>query len=242
MRAIIPAVHVSSTVPTRGGRAFAWAGAAAFGASLAYFLFTYAVTFGETAPAGPAGAAVAWDVGLFTAFALHHTVFARERFRAAVARSAGPDLERPVYVWIASVLLLLVLAFWQPVPGDVYDIQGWRAVGHGLLQLGGVWLIARSVARIDALELAGIKPESERGPLQIRGPYRWVRHPLYLGWVIAAFGTPHMTGNRLAFAAITSAYLVLAIPWEERSLLRAFGDAYSDYRRRVRWRLLPFIY
>ena len=74
------------------------------------------------------------------------------------------------------------------------------------------------------------------------GPYRWVRHPLYLGWVLMVFGAAHMTGDRLAFAAITTAYLVVAIPWEERSLRQSFGDEYARYMRDVRWRMIPFIY
>ena len=74
------------------------------------------------------------------------------------------------------------------------------------------------------------------------GPYRWVRHPLYLGWLLMVFGAAHMTGDRLAFAAITTAYLVVAIPWEERSLRQSFGEAYARYMRDVRWRMIPFIY
>jgi protein-S-isoprenylcysteine O-methyltransferase Ste14 len=138
--------------------------------------------------------------------------------------------------------LLGVLALWQPIAGEVYRVTGWRALLHAAAQLGGLWLIARAVARIDPLELAGIKPESESGPLQIAGPYGWVRHPVYLGWLLAAFGAAHMTGNRLAFAAISAAYLLIAVPWEERSLRRAFGESYERYQRAVRWRIIPFVY
>ena len=98
---------------------------------------------------------------------------------------------------------------------------------HAAVQLYGVGLIAQSVRGIDPLELAGIRRESARGPLQIRGPYALVRHPLYFGWVLAVFGAAHMTGDRLAFAAITTLYLVIAIPWEERSLVRCFGEDFA---------------
>jgi protein-S-isoprenylcysteine O-methyltransferase Ste14 len=108
--------------------------------------------------------------------------------------------------------------------------------------LGGLWLIARSVSRIDALELAGIRSAARSETLQIAGPYRWVRHPLYLGWILLVFGTAHMTGDRLAFAVISTAYLLIAIPWEERSLRQAFGPAYADYQRAVHWRVVPFVY
>jgi len=76
----------------------------------------------------------------------------------------------------------------------------------------------------------------------VNGPYRWVRHPLYLGWVLMVFGTSHMTRDRLTFAVVTTLYLVLAIPFEERSLRRSFGDDYVRYMRDVRWRMIPFIY
>src|SRR6185436_6021955 len=121
-------------------------------------------------------------------------------------------------------------------------VAGWRAIGHAVLQLCGLWVIARSVSGVDALELAGIRPASGRDALQITGPYRWVRHPLYLGWILVVFGAAHMTGNRFAFAAISTGYLLIAIPWEERSLGDAFGPAYADYQRTVRWRVVPFVY
>jgi protein-S-isoprenylcysteine O-methyltransferase Ste14 len=100
------------------------------------------------------------------------------------------------------------------------------------------------VRAIDPLELAGIRRPGTAGPsaLQITGPYRLVRHPLYLGWMLIVFGAAHMTGDRLAFASITSLYLVIAIPWEERSLERAFGDAYRRYQVDVRWRAIPYVF
>ena len=79
---------------------------------------------------------------------------------------------------------------------------------------------AWSVAEIDPLELAGIRTPDAEDELQFQGPYRLVRHPLYLGWIVAAFGTPHLTGDRLAFAILTSLYLVIAIPWEEQKTKR----------------------
>ncbi len=96
--------------------------------------------------------------------------------------------------------------------------------------------------RISALELAGISPAAPNDALQVEGPYRWVRHPIYFGWLLVLFAAPHMTADRLAFAAISSAYLLVAIPWEERSLLRAFGEPYARYQRAVRWRVVPYVY
>ena len=102
-------------------------------------------------------------------------------------------------------------------------------------------MIARSVGAIDPLELAGIRAATPAGP-QTRGPYGVVRHPLYLGWMLIAFGPAQLTGDRLAFAAMTSLYLVMAIPWEERALERAFGAQYATYKQRVRWRLVPYVF
>ena len=81
-----------------------------------------------------------------------------------------------------------------------------------------------------------------REALQVAGPYAWVRHPVYLGWLLAAFGPAHLTGDRLAFAAISSVYLVVAVPWEERTLVRTFGVHYEEYKRQVRWRIIPYVY
>jgi protein-S-isoprenylcysteine O-methyltransferase Ste14 len=233
---------------TRFESLFVWTGGALFVFSLAACVFWYSVLWSgpEMRSVEPiarsSGRAIAIDAGLFAIFALHHSLFARESIKRRMARLVRDRLRRSVYVWTASLLLLCVLALWQPIAGDVYHVTGWRAILHAVVQLSGLWLIARSVARIDPLELAGIKPESESGPLQIAGPYRWVRHPLYLGWVIAVFGAAHMTGNRLAFAAISTAYLLAAIPWEERSLRRTFGDSYARYQGAVRWRIVPFVY
>ena len=103
-------------------------------------------------------------------------------------------------------------------------------------------MIALSVRAIDALELAGIRRDARDGELQAGGPYGLVRHPIYLGWMLIVFGSAHMTGDRLAFAAVTSLYLAIAIPWEERALETAFGDRYQRYKQQVRWRVVPYIY
>lgn len=227
---------------TRLERVFVWTGGGLFVLSLAACAYSYGVIWGSTVTGAGAVRAVMFDALLFAIFAMHHSLFARDAIKHRVVRVVPPRVLRSFYVWTASVLLLVVLAWWRPVPGDLYTVAGWRAIGHAVLQLCGLWVIARSVSRIDALELAGIRPASGRDALQITGPYRWVRHPLYLGWILVVFGAAHMTGNRFAFAAISTGYLLIAIPWEERSLRDAFGPAYADYQRAVRWRVVPFVY
>jgi len=157
-------------------------------------------------------------------------------------RRIAPSLERSIYVWISSLLFIAVCACWAPVGGELYRISGPWALANAAVQLYGIWLIGQSVRGIDPLELAGIRRERARGPLQIGGPYALVRHPLYFGWVLAVFGAAHMTGDRFAFAMLTTLYLVIAVPWEERSLVTSFGEDYRRYARRVRWRIVPFIY
>jgi protein-S-isoprenylcysteine O-methyltransferase Ste14 len=230
-------------------RAFVWLGGALFVGSLAYCAWWYLVLLSAPMPFDPAqgGDGVAWrslgiDFLLVAVFACHHSVLAREPIKARVARVIPAPLVRSFYVWTASLLLIMVCALWAPVGGELYRATGWRAAGHAAIQLYGLWLIAQSVRGIDALELAGIRAESRRGPLQVRGPYALVRHPLYFGWILTVFAAAHMTGDRLAFAAITTLYLVIAIPWEERSLVRSFGDDYRRYTRDVPWRMIPFIY
>jgi methanethiol S-methyltransferase len=179
---------------------------------------------------------------LFSAFALHHSALARPSMQARLARVVPDDLIRAVYVWTASVLLLAVCVLWRPVGGLVYQAPQPAALALYVVIGVGALLIVRAVRAIDPLELAGIRPPSRRDRLQVTGPYHFVRHPLYLGWMLIVFGAAKLTGDRLAFAAISSAYLVIAIPWEERSLEGAFGESYRQYKARVRWRVVPFIY
>jgi protein-S-isoprenylcysteine O-methyltransferase Ste14 len=221
--------------------AFVWLGGALFVIALVFTAWSYVIVFGRDAPRGGWPAAIA-DALLFSLFALHHSVFAREPVKSAVARLVGEPLVRATYVWIASVLLVLVCALWRPVGGYLYMI-GWPAAGVGVLvQSAGLWLTIQGARAIDPLDLAGIR-ESVRTPeLQVRGPYRLVRHPLYLGWMLMVFGAASMTGDRLVFAVVSTMYCLVAIPFEERSLTRLFGDRYERYRDRVRWRMIPFVY
>jgi protein-S-isoprenylcysteine O-methyltransferase Ste14 len=233
--------------------AAAWCGAALFAASLTYFAYFYLVRLGSPAetPAEALAPAVL-DVVLFSAFALHHSLFARTGAKAWIARRLPPGLERSLYVWLASLLFLAVCLLWQPLPGIAWHATGSpRWLLHGV-QAAGVVLTLQSASRIDIWDLAGVRQaraarsgeerSSTASTLEIAGPYRWLRHPIYLGWVLFVFGAPAMTASRLLFAAISTLYLVIAIPIEERSLSHEFGPAYGAYQRQVRWRLLPGVW
>lgn len=232
--------------------AFAWGGAAIFVVALAYFVYTFAVVLGDPAAAAgdPVLRALAIDCLLFLAFAAHHSLFARPEMKRRVTRLVPPGLERSLFVWVASALLLVVCAAWQPLPGALYHHGGVSAVAHLAIVGLGIALTVLGARRLDPLDLAGIPQAAERasteGPpkeeLVVSFPYNLVRHPIYFGWVLVVFGVPHMTWSRLLMACLSTAYLVAAIPWEERGLTRIFGPAYEAYRRRVRWRMIPFVY
>jgi protein-S-isoprenylcysteine O-methyltransferase Ste14 len=232
---IIPAVRV-----------FAWTGAAVFVGALGYFLFSYWFRFASAAPGPGAAAAIAWNTTIFSIFALHHSVFARERVRAWIARIVPPGLERSVYVWVASVLFILVCALWQPVGGVVWQVHGWPRWGLVALQLFGVWLSVRAASAIDVFELAGLRPHrpAAAAPVEFKttGPYGWVRHPIYSGWFLIVFSVETMTATRLVFAVVSSLYVLVAIPFEERSLRATTGGAYNTYAGQVKWKLVPGIY
>ena len=229
--------------------AVATAGALVFVGSLLYGAWSYAWRFGhDTRAASTADLpAVAFDLLLFTAFALHHSVFARRPVRQRVATLVSPPLERSAYVWISSVLFVLVLAAWRPVGGTLWRASGPFAIALAVLQLAGVAITLRAAGALDVLALAGLRQAldgpSRPPPILVEsGLYGIVRHPLYFGWALMVWATPAMTGTRLVLAAVSTLYLVLAIPLEERALRREFGEAYGRYTARVRWRMLWGIY
>ena len=219
-----------------------------FAGSLGYFVVSYA---GYGRPVGAwtsdGWLAVVPNVLLFSLFALHHSLFARTGLKAVVIARVSPALERAVYVWVASLLFALTLWAWSPVPGVAWRLTG---VWARLLELGclaGVVLTGVAAAALDPLELAGIRqafgqPQAAGTELSTTGVYRVVRHPIYLGWVLMVWCLPAMTGTRLVFAAISTLFLVLAIPLEERAMRRAMGRAYDTYALTVRWRMIPGVY
>jgi methanethiol S-methyltransferase len=151
---------------------------------------------------------------------------------------------------VASVLFLAVCAQWQSVPGVIYELRGpWRFLGW-TAQVAGIALTMRASAALDVLDLSGVRavtrpvggPAVVPQPLTTRGLYAFVRHPLYFAWTLFVFGAPMMTSTRGAFAIISTAYLMLAIPLEERGLVATYGEGYRAYRRKVKTRMIPWVY
>lgn len=233
--------------PGGPARVLAFAGGLGFAASLAYFLWFYLEGLEHRQPSAGAPAAAALDAALFTAFAVHHSLFARAPVRAAVARTVSPYLERSVYVWISAAAFIVVCALWMPFGEPLWELSALRWP-----QAGGILFTLWAAAALDALALAGIRQLSAPLPpsgvehasvsLKHTGPYGLVRHPIYLGWLLIVWPAPVMTPSHLLFAAISTVYLLLATEYEERSLRQTFGSAYDDYSRKVTRKIIPGIY
>jgi protein-S-isoprenylcysteine O-methyltransferase Ste14 len=224
------------------GRAFVLAGALVFVVALATGTWRF-IALGTPPAQGPLVPGLLVNTLLFGIFALHHSLLAREPIKAAMARLVSPALERSTYVWVASLLFIAVCLAWQPIAGVGYRVPPPWAWLIGVVQLAGGVLTLDAARRIDVRVLAGLRPEPVHdGTLVARGTYRVVRHPIYLGWVLLVWAASDMTIGRLVFAAVSTAYLVIAVPFEERSLRRRFGPSYDAYRDRVRWRIVPGLY
>lgn len=229
--------------------AFAWFAAASFAASLLYFLYAYLVVFGRPGTGPTALAPALFDIGLFSAFALHHSLFARTWLKERLTSVIPARLERAMYTLVASVLFAAVCWWWRPVPGVLYSLAApWSWAAHALFA-AGVLVTLLSARRLDALELAGVRQvtgafrrSAEPPPLLTTGLYGLVRHPIYFGWALLMAGVSEMTMTRLVFAVVSTAYLAMAIPFEERGLTETFGPDYASYRERVRWRMIPGLY
>lgn len=196
----------------------------------------------DRGPASGLGAALVVNLALIGLFGLQHSVMARQGFKRAWTRIVPEPIERSAYVLFASLALMLLFAFWRPIPGTVWSVE--NSVGAaalwGLFALG--WLIVLlSTFLISHFELFGLKqvylhlrgtaPEAPR----FRQPffYRMVRHPLYSGFFLAFWATPVMTYGHLLLALGMSAYMLVAIHYEERDLVGLFGEDYENYRRNV---------
>ena len=202
----------------------------------------------DGAPTGPLGIAFAIDVGLLGLFAVQHSVMARKWFKDWWTRIVPKPLERSTYVLFSSVALILLFLLWQPLGGVVWSVEDplGRFVLRGLFAFGWA-LVLVSTFLINHFDLFGMRQVwlylLGRPYTTLRfgtpGPYRLVRHPLYVGWLFAFWSTPTMTLAHLLFSVATTAYILIAIQLEERDLVREHGDSYEAYRRSVPM-LIPF--
>lgn len=224
-------------------------------AFLGTFLYTIGFIGGFGVPTtldGPATeplpVALAINAGLLALFAAQHSVMARKWFKQRWTRIVPKPIERSTYVLFSSLALIVLFWQWRPMGVEVWSVESPAAAFalHALFAFG--WgLVLVSTFLIDHFDLFGLRqvwlylvgtPYTARN-FATPGPYRLVRHPLYVGWFFAFWMTPTMTLAHLVFAIATSVYIVLAIQFEEHDMVREFGDTYKEYRRRVPM-LIPF--
>jgi protein-S-isoprenylcysteine O-methyltransferase Ste14 len=195
----------------------------------------------DSAPLLPFSQALAIDLALLAIFAVQHSLMARPFFKRWITRYIPAEAERSTYVLAASLALILLVRFWQPLGGVVWQVEhaGAISVLYGLFAMG--WLLVLvSTFLINHFDLFGLRQSwlaltgQQYRPVTFRQPwlYRQVRHPLYLGFFIALWSTPTMTVTHLVFAVMASAYIVVGTLLEERDL-KAEHPEYADYAKRV---------
>ena len=230
-------------------------GSLSYGIFLGTFLYAigFIGNFGvpttlDGARSGSLGVAFAVDVALLGLFAVQHSVMARKWFKAWWTRVIPHPLERSTYVLFSSLALILMFWLWRPLGGVVWSVEdpAGQIVLRSLFAFGWLTVLAATFL-INHFDLFGLRQVwlylRGRPYTALRfgtpGPYRIVRHPLYVGWLFAFWSTPTMTLAHLLFSVATTAYILLAIQFEERDLVREHGETYESYRRSVPM-LVPF--
>jgi protein-S-isoprenylcysteine O-methyltransferase Ste14 len=202
----------------------------------------FAVGSMDSPATGPFGPALLIDTLLVGVFAVQHSIMARPRFKKWWTKFVAEPMERSTYVMFSNLALILLFWQWRPLGGVIWDVQDpvGRAIFHGLLAVG-LLIVVVATFLINHFDLFGLrqvwlylrgKPYTPL-PFTTPGPYKAIRHPMYVGWLIAFWATPTMTIAHLVFAAGMTVYILIAIRFEERDLVAYHGEAYAEYRRTV---------
>ena len=191
---------------------------------------------------GPMGKSILINVLLLGAFAVQHSIMARPAFKAKWTKIVPWSIERSTFVLLASGLLCLMFWQWRPMTTALWSIDQ-PVLRHGLhgISFLGWAMVFYSTFIINHFDLFGLRQVflylkgKEYTDLKYaeRSLYKLVRHPLYLGFITAFWFTPEMTQGHLLFAAVTTAYILVAIQLEERDLMKGLGQDYVDYRKRI---------
>lgn len=191
---------------------------------------------------GPVVMAIPINVLLLVAFGVQHSVMARPTFKRVWTKIVPNEIERSTYVLASCVVTILLMWQWRGIDYAVWDVKqpAWRGVLWGLFVVGWV-LVPVASLMINHFDLFGTRQvwlylrgrEYQDLPFRAPSMYKHVRHPLYIGWMIAFWATPTMTAGHLLFAALMTGYMVLATVFEERNLTTHFGEQYEKYRREV---------
>ena len=195
----------------------------------------------DSAPTAPFGTALLINLGLLSLFAVQHSVMARPWFKRALLRVLPQAAERSTYVLASSLALILLFWQWSPLGGVIWEIANptGRAVMYGAFGFGFL-LVLYTTFLINHFDLFGLRQvwlyligrDYTSLTFVTPGPYRLIRHPLYLGWFFAFWATPTMTATHLLFAVMTTGYILVAIQLEERDLIASHPE-YAEYRRHV---------
>ncbi len=186
--------------------------------------------------------AVIINLALLALWSVPHTVMARPGFKEVWTKIVPKSVERSTYVLISSALLILIYWQWRPMTGVVWEVEAaWAQTLLWAVLFGGVLLVLLSTFIINHFDLFGLrqvwfnfrqKAHSDPG-FRVTFFYKFVRHPLYVGWIMSMWGTPRMTTGHLLFAAGLTTYIFIAIYYEERDLVKYFGDDYVRYKEKV---------
>jgi methanethiol S-methyltransferase len=203
----------------------------------------------DTGPVTPIAEAILINALLLGLFTVQHSVMARQGFKRWWTRIVPPPVERSTFVLAASALLALVMWQWRPIAGTIWDLRGSAAepVLFALFWIGWAILLM-STFLLNHFELFGLQQpwkyllgrENHRPTFKTPSLYRFVRHPLYLGFLIAFWSTPFMSAGHLLFSIATTGYILLGIWFEERDLTAVYGETYRRYRKQVPM-LIPFL-
>jgi protein-S-isoprenylcysteine O-methyltransferase Ste14 len=195
----------------------------------------------DSGPTDPWPTALLIDLGLLSLFAVQHSVMARPWFKRILTKVIPQEMERSTYVLASSLALLLLFWKWSPLGGVIWQVENptGRAIFHAAYAFGLLLVLVATFA-INHFDLFGLQQtwRAFRGKSPAEQKfvtpviYRFVRHPLYVGWFFTFWSTPDMTVTHLLFAVVTTAYILVAIQFEERDLMTAHPE-YAEYRRRV---------